>query len=306
MPISSKRSIILMVLSILKEHSDTEHRLLQTDILNLLKDEYDLQITRKTLGQHLTDLMALGYPLEYDKGWFYEGAFCEAELNLLYDSVLFNDYLPEQPRRDLLKKIREMGSVYYKPAACLKGVRNANPQFLFSLEMIQSAIDAHQQVRFQYAQYDVDKKLHPKLDEHGCPYLYIFNPYRVVMANGRYYVIGNVDKYDNVSHFRLDKILECTPLEAPVKPQKDVIGLEAGLRIPEYMAGHAYMFSGKTVPVRLHIKRAIVGDVLDWFGMEVRFEKITDETAEAVFSTDEGSLTYWLKQYDAFAQRIDS
>ena len=113
-----------------------------------------------------------------------------------------------------------------------------------------------------------------------------------------------MDKYDNVTHFRLDKLLDCTELPSAAKQQRRVKGLEYGLRIPESMTGHAYMFTGKTELVRLRVKCGIVGDVLDWFGMDVRFENITEDSADAVVRADGGPMRYWLKQYDEFAERV--
>ncbi len=64
------------------------------------------------------------------------------------------------------------------------------------------------------------------------------------------------------------------------------------------------MFSGKTSLVRIRATRALAGDILDWFGMEVLFENVTDESLEAVFRADAESLKYWLRQYGEHAERI--
>ena len=49
----------------------------------------------------------------------------------------------------------------------------------------------------------MDKKLHPRKSEP-----YIINPYQMVAVNDKYYLICNVDKYDNVAHFRVDRITD--------------------------------------------------------------------------------------------------
>jgi len=85
----------------------------------------------------------------------------------------------------------------------------------------------------------------------------------------------------------------------------EVEGLEHGLDIPEYMAGHAHMFSGKASLARIRATRSLAGDILDWFGMEVHFENVTEDSLEAVFHADAESLKYWLRQYGEHAVRID-
>ena len=55
-------------------------------------------------------------------------------------------------------------------------------------------------------------------------------------------------------------------------------GLENGLITSEYITGHAQMFSGKTMLARIEVKKNIVSEVLDSFGMSTQFEHETEET----------------------------
>ena len=304
MPVSSKKVMILAILEILREQTDAEHPLRQAEIIEKLRSGYETEATRKTVRNNLSCLQEAGYPVEYNGGWYYEHEFCEAELNLLVDSLLFSGYVPYTQCRKLIEKIKALGGGRYAPKIGRSVSKPENPQFVYSLEVLQCAIEKGRKVEFQYADFDVDKKLHPRMTTSGIPRLYTVNPYRVVASNGRYYLIGNIDKYDNVAHFRIDRIWEIREKEEPVKPMAEVDGLEHGLNIPEYMAGHAHMFSGKTSLVRIRAKRSLAGDILDWFGMEVLFENVTDESLEAVFRADAESLKYWLRQYAEHAERI--
>jgi hypothetical protein len=304
MPAPSKKLTILAVLEILRDQTDAEHPLRQAEIIARLKTGYEIAATRKTVRQNLSCLEEAGYPVEYRGGWYYEHEFCEAELNLLVDSLLFSGYVPYAQCRALIEKIMALGGGHYAPRVGRSVSKPENPQFVYSLEVLQRAIDSGVKVEFQYADFDVDKKLHPRLTTTGVPRLYTVNPYRVVASGGRYYLIGNIEKYDNVAHFRIDRIWEIRELEEPAKPMAEVEGLEHGLDIPEYMAGHAHMFSGKSSLVRIRAKRNLAGDILDWFGMETRFENVTDDSLEAVFRADAESLKYWLRQYAEHAEQI--
>ena len=68
---------------------------------------------------------------------------------------------------------------------------------------------------------------------------------------GFYYLIGNYDKYDNISHYRLDKMTCVEMLAEKVKPQNQVTGLEQGLDLPKHMAEHIYMFGGESVAINV-------------------------------------------------------
>lgn len=302
---AGKKLTILAILEILRRHSDAEHRLRQADIIGWLERDYGMSATRKTVRENLAVLQESGYPLEYGEGWYYEHEFCPAELDLLVHGLLFNGYVPEAQRREMIRKLTALGGDYYAPRTFFDPSRPANPQFLYTLETVQGAVERRRKIEFEYMDYDVDKRLHPRLDAGGKPRVYRVNPYHVALSNGRYYLICNVDKYDNVAHFRLDRIAECRELAQPVKPMREVRGLERGLCIPEYMAGRAYMFSGETEPVRIRAKRSLAGDILDWFGMDVRFERVTDDALEAVFRADATSLKYWLMQYGESAERLE-
>lgn len=55
------------------------------------------------------------------------------------------------------------------------------------------------------------------------------------------------------------------------KPMKKVQGLENRLDLSKHMAEYIYMFSGESAPVRMRVKKYIVGEVINWFGKDVKF-----------------------------------
>ena len=175
--------------------------------------------------------------------------------------------------------------------------RPENQQYLYTLDVLHEAIETRKQVTFHHGWYDVDKQLHLRRDEAGQLHEYKASPYRVVFANGRNYLICNVSKYDNTAHFRLDRMANVVIADELAKPVNEVHGLEYGLNLPEYMMGHAHMFTGQPKLYCLRIKRWLAGDVMDWFGMNVQFESISDEEADALVRADEKSMKYWLKMY---------
>ena len=66
---------------------------------------------------------------------------------------------------------------------------------------------------FQYLEYGVDKKLHPKLREDGSVREYVVNPYQMAAKEGKYYLICNYDKYDDISNYRVDRITKVEKLD---------------------------------------------------------------------------------------------
>ena len=54
---------LLLILEILRKYTDENHRLSQKDIADILKNEYGLNVDRKTVRRNITTLLELGYPI---------------------------------------------------------------------------------------------------------------------------------------------------------------------------------------------------------------------------------------------------
>ena len=54
---------------------------------------------------------------------------------------------------------------------------------------------------FHYLEYHTDKKLHKRRNKNGKVREYIINPYQLVAKEGKYYLICNYDKYDDISNY---------------------------------------------------------------------------------------------------------
>ena len=116
-------------------------------------------------------------------------------------------------------------------------------------------------------------------------------------TNGRYYLIANMEKYDNVSHYRLDRIRDIRLLPTPAKPQRKVKGLDHGLNLPQHMAEHVYMFSGDSARVTLQTTPDMAGELIDWFGAGVTFSNETPTSVLAHVTANLHAMRFWALQY---------
>jgi len=134
------------------------------------------------------------------------------------------------------------------------------------------------------------------------------NPYQIAVQNGRYYLIGNMDKYDNLINFRLDLITDIEILpEEKAKPMTSLPGYESGFDLAKYMSGSIYMFSGERVRAKILIPKWLVGDVIDWFGdgEDVKFKSIDDETLEVRVYAVTNGIRFWALQYGPYAEVLE-
>lgn len=310
-----KKLLILNILDILQKRTDENHRLSQKDIVDILHRDYEMDVDRKAVKRNLMDLIECGYDLEYTEhvrtnkrgeeviltDFYINRDFSDAELRLLIDSVLFSRHIPRGQCKQLIEKIRGLSSEHFRTK--VRHVCNLpddvpqNPELFYSIEILDEAIEAGRQVRFHYADLCTDKKYHLRLSNSGKPRSYLVNPYQMVANNGRYYLIGNIDKYDNVSHYRVDRIRDIELLAAPAKPQRQVKGLENGLNLPKHMAEHVYMFDGESQHITMRTSPGMAGELMDWFGNSITFTEETEDSVIAHVTASTEAMRFWALQY---------
>lgn len=311
-----KKLLIMNILDILRRYSDVDHRLSQKDILEILQNEYNMEADRKAIKRNLMNLIDFGYNLEYSESirrnkngeeeiiytdWYLERDFSDAELRLLIDSLLFSKHIPYSQFKELIGKIEGLSNQYFRSK--VRHIQNLpedqpkNAELFYTIEILDEAIEKNHQVAFFYGDYGTDKKLHLRNNSTGEPRRYLINPYQMVAANGKYYLIGNVEKYDNVSHYRIDHIRDIELLDTPAKPQRKVKGLEYGLDLPKHMAEHVYMFSGESQHVIMRTSPDMAGELIDWFGNGVTFTDETKDSVVAHVTANLKAMRYWALQY---------
>ena len=296
-----KKMMNMYIYDILRRNTDAEHPMTQREIQKRLESEYDMTVDRKAVKANLEDLINDGsYNIEYSTkirftpnrstgeiekseiltGFYYNNVFTDSELRLLMDSVLFSKSIPMANKKELLVKLKDLSNKYFKfSTANIRfyeaADREINKELFYTIEVLDEAISNGLQVKFLYNEYGVDKKLHHRINKNGDVREYIINPYTMVANGGKYYLICNYDKYDNLSHYRIDRISNIEILDTPRKPKKQVEGL-VGLDVAKYMQEHIFMFGGKSIRAKFEMPKYLISDVLDSFGANVNFTDIGD------------------------------
>lgn len=296
----------MLILEILQHYSDENHALTQQEIIRLMKQDYAMECDRRSVKNNILSLQEMGYDISEEKGYrLMSREFDDSELRILIDCVLFSKSISTGQAKKLVEKLRAHASIYFN--AKVKHVcnlpdlpRTVNKQALYSLDAINDAISKKRKISFVYNEMGTDFKLHPKRES-----VYVVNPYQVVANNGRFYLIGNYDKYDNVSHFRVDKMTEVQILEEKEKPMRDIPELKNGLNLPKHMAEHVYMFSGKSVLAKLKTTVDMMQELVDWFGTDFRVEKVEDDNMVVRVMCNEKAMRYWALQYGPYVEVLE-
>lgn len=311
-----KKMMILCILEILKKYTDENHRLSQKEISDLLNKEYGMQADRKSVKANLEDLMEFDNHINYstsvrrDKNgsenyvysdWYYAHDFSNAELLLMTDSLLFSHHISSAQKTDMTEKLENLSSRYFNNK--LKGIASSetaftpNKQLFYSIDILNEAIEFGKQVEFEYLEFTAGNELKPRTRADGTVRNYIINPYRIVMARGNYYLICNYDKYDYISDYRIDRIINIQLSDSSAKDIRNVKGCEQGFNLSDYMASHIYMFSGPLVHATLRVKKYILNDIADYFGTAVDFSDETETDITVRVKVYEQDLFLWAVQY---------
>ena len=267
MPVKQPKKLLIMnILDILRKYSDEEHRLSQKDIAEILKTEYDMTADRKAIRRNILNLMDCGYNIEFSESirmvpnpktgqpeesylwsdFYLERDFTDGELRLLIDSLLFSKHIPYSQCKELVGKLEGLSNVYFrsrvKRIARLPEDKTDNKQLFLTIELLDEAISRGRKVSFKYLEYGTDKRQHSKTRPDGTERVYIISPYQMAAKEGKYYLICNYDKYDDISNYRLDRITELKILDAPAKPFEHLKWANGRtLALAANMKGHPYM-----------------------------------------------------------------
>lgn len=302
----NKKMLNMLILEILQKYSDENHALTQQEIIRLLKQNYAMECDRRSVKNNVLSLQEMGYDISMEKGYrLMSRDFDDSELRILIDSVLFSKSISTRQAKGLIEKIRDHASNYFNAKVShvcnLPDLpRTANKQAMYALDAINDAISEKRKISFVYNEMGTDFKLHPTRKEP-----FIVNPYQIVANNGRFYIIANYDKYENIIHFRVDKMTDVRVLEEKAKPMKQIPELKDGLNLPKHMAEHMYMFSGESVPVKLETTEDMMQELVDWFGSDFRVEKIGEGRIRARVVCNQKAMRFWALQYGPYVEVVE-
>lgn len=303
----NKKMLNMLILEILRNYTDEEHSLTQQEIIKLLELNYGMECDRRSVKNNVLSLKELGeecgFEISMEKGYrLISREFDDAELRILIDSVLFSKSISTRQAKDLIKKIRNLASKYFN--AKVSHVcnlpelnRTINKQAMYSMDVINDAIAEKRKINFIYNDIGTDFKLHPRREEP-----YVVNPYQIVANNGRFYLICNYDKCDNVAHFRIDRMTDVHELEEKIKPMKEVPELDGRLNLPKHMAEHIYMFSGSSSAIKLATTADMMSELVDWFGTDFKIMEQDGDRIVVRLNCNEKAMRFWALQYGPYVE----
>jgi len=290
----------LRILQILQKYSDSEHPLTQADIAEHLRRDYGIELERKAIANTLTELAAGGVDIcsKSRKGSFLNSRdFQDAELRLLIDAVLQSSYITAAQSKTLIERLCGLSSKYFR--AHVKNVyavnewnKTENTDVFRNIDLVDSAIAQKVQIRYDYNKYGVDAKLH-KTRTHRI------TPYQLILNNQRYYVMGYNAIWRSLVFHRLDHITNMKLSDVAAVPIESVKGYENGIDYKRISATMPYMYHDAPERIEFEADVAIVDQIVDWFGKEVRMTPVPGDDQRVCVSlmASPMAMEHWATQY---------
>ena len=164
----------------------------------------------KKTGEVLRDKDTGEPVMEENELWsdFYlKRQFTDGELRLLIDSLLFSRHIPYSQCKDLVEKLEDLSNIYFKSRvryiSTLPEDKTDNRQLFYNIEMLDEAISKNRKSLSDMWNTRQTKNCMRRDDRTEYPE-YVITPYQMAAREGKYYLICNYDKYDDVSNYRLD------------------------------------------------------------------------------------------------------
>lgn len=243
----------------------------------------------------------------------YNHLFSIKELNQVIEAILFMKNIGTETKKELIKKLLTLSSenfARYSPfisettgkiSTSISGVyedsRIDEATVRENLNIIRKAIEANCKISFHFNSYNKEKKLVLRTNLSGKPIIYVASPYYVILYNGKYYLVCNVEPYDNAAFYRIDLMSDIsnkmkisvldkkTKISEKRKPKQDIKGLPCEWNDKsafQFQTEHMNMFYGEPYKIRLKINRDRYTLLHDYFGDKYEFIQHLDDCWDEV------------------------
>ena len=153
--------------------------------------------------------------------------------------------------------------------------KNRNEGIFYTIDSLHFAIQHKRKVHFSYYRHVIrDGRITPQKSHE-----FTVSPYALIWNDGKYYLVANYGKYDNFSHYRLDRMRQVEVLLEPSRPLNEFSRYDEELDETDYISGVFGMYAGKEEDyVYLRCSGDCLEHLIDRFGHKLLCEVNGDES----------------------------
>ncbi len=276
-----KRAKILLLIEYFIKYTDERNPKKMNEILDYLKGK-GIEAERKAIYSDINLLRDLGYDIvkTSDGGTAYflgERAMEIAEAEICASAVSAAKFITQKKSAQLINKLgslfsNEQSKTFHERLELVRTLKTKNEEIYYNVDKIVQALSAARKISFFYFEYMPDKTL--RLRREGRKYF--ASPYSLMWFEDAYYLVCNIDKYDNLSHFRIDRMTKVEVTGETVRNINEVSEYKNYIDFDEYHRSVFSMFGGEMRSVRIRFRDELATAVYDRFGLDVSVLSIKD------------------------------
>ena len=294
---------LLYIVEILKKYSDEEHPINATEICEKLESA-GVTAERKAIYGDINCLIDFGYDIiktRVPKNGFFLGErdFEIPEIYLLSDAVRTAKFISAKKTRELTTKLDKMLSDYQakkreKSIFIDSSSKAVNEEIFYTIDSISKAIESKKKITFKYGVRVLDKNRNIVTSYKEME----ISPYAMTWQDDHYYLIGNHGKYDNLAHFRIDRMKTVEITEENARRFCEVCDYKEVFDVADYTKKLFNMFGGENEQIELKCSKAILEQVIDRFSEKIFIRNVTEESFTfSVTATISSALVTWIINY---------
>lgn len=300
---------IVYIMQILQHESDRDHPLSQQNIIEILKDQYNLSMERKSVRRNLEFLKEAGFPVvcrEADRmiqghaahlslDWYWDHSFDKDDLQTLVDLLYFS-HLPTAQVKQLSEKLRGLYSRYFKDGKdMVKNIPNSQkmnyPDDI--VDILSSAISEKKQVTFFYDHYEADGKRHHNRGFGNKEIRYVVNPYVVAASDQRYFFLGNKEGEENITTFSVELMADVEKTDIEARPPKSVRDVESVIRTSDYFMPFNRTYTGRAEECIFKANWHLMTDIVTDFGKDAYLLSATQGWVDVKVTAPLAAVRAW-------------
>ena len=276
-----KRAKLMLILKFFEQHTDEQHPAKMNDILKHL-DDNGIKAERKAVYADLNLLCDLGYDIVKTStggaAYFLGERTMElAEAEICASAVAAAKFITQKKSKELIDKLGGLFSLsqsamLHQRLELVRTLKTKNEEIYYNIDKIVRAQNKNAKISFLYFEYLPDKTL--RLRKEGRRY--IASPYTLMWFEDAYYLVCNIDKYDNLSHYRVDRMAKIEVLDDPQRSIAEVSEYKNYIDSDAYHRSVFSMFGGTPQNVRIRFRDSLATAVFDRFGLDVTVSDIKD------------------------------
>ncbi|MBP9988616.1 MAG: WYL domain-containing protein, partial [Ruminococcus sp.] len=262
---------LLFLRDIFYRQTDENHAYSALDLVDILNN-YGIECERKTIYRDIETLQEYGLDIVNVRtpirGYYLRNRdFDIAEVRLLIDAVQAAKFISTKNTKSMIYKIGGLVSEYQEEKLREQiyfdsNLKSEKEDLYETIKQLDNAIKNSVQAEVVYAK----RKLINRYLKTSEGKTFIVNPYSLLWSNDHYYLICNNDKYNNLMHLRLDRILSVRTLENPAKHFSKVSEYKEKFDTADYSNRLFNMFSGEPGEIVLKCSNTIIDEILEKFG----------------------------------------